>query len=29
LVEFREGYYAPGGEQHEYDPLAALGRKED
>jgi hypothetical protein len=29
LVEFREGYYAPGGAQHEYDPLAALGRKED
>ena len=24
LVEFRDGYNAPGGAVHEYDPLAAL-----
>ena len=29
LVEFKDGYYGPGGAVHEYDPLAALGRKDD
>jgi hypothetical protein len=29
LVEFRDGYNAGGGVVHEYDPLAALKRKED
>lgn len=28
LVEFREGYNAGGIVQHEYDPLAALGRRD-
>jgi hypothetical protein len=29
LVEFRDGYRAPGGAVHEYDPLARLRRKDD
>ena len=29
LLEFKQGYNAGGIVQHEYDPLAALGRKDD
>jgi hypothetical protein len=29
FVEFKDGYRAAGGAVHEYDPLAALRRKDD